>query len=558
MKTNRRQFIKTAGIGVVGLGIMGEGIDLWGGERFRRATPESQGVASRSIREFVAAANASGISWHSFMLLRHGQVVAEGWWKPYEPEFVHSLYSLSKSFTSTAIGLLVKEGKLDIHSKVVSFFPDDLPAAVSDNLGQVTVRSLLTMNTGHAEDTMPKMRASSDTWVRAYLAQPVGYAPGTHFLYNTGNTYMLGAILHKVTGQTLEDYLRPRLFQPLGFTGYDWEVSPQGLNTAGYGLRLKTEDIAKLGQLYLQKGRWKGNTILTGSWVDEATSKQTESQVNNGDWSQGYGYQWWRCTHGFYRGDGAYGQYCIVMPQYDAVMVVTSQTPDMQKSMNIIWDHIPGGMREGELPENGVEHAALKRELSMLELPVVKGGGSKGGGSKGEGSKGGGVKEEGAKEEGAKGGGKAISTGGGAVVSTSGGNAISTGGAWVIAANEFGINQLEFDLSDKGCVLNVLKGGRRTKLQFGWEKWVLNGPREAYVFGTADLVPMPSRVAGTATWIDEHTLRLNLRFVEAIFGDAITCRFEENGLKVEFLNSVSEMALKKSDDPRKVLEGRRG
>ena len=515
MNTNRRQFIKTAGIGIVGVSFMGEGIEeignIWRGEGFRRVTPESQGVSSRSIRDFVAAANASGISWHSFMLLRHGKVVAEGWWKPYEPEFVHSLYSLSKSFTSTAIGLLVKEGKLDIHAKVVSFFPDDLPATVSDNLQQVTVRSLLTMNTGHGADTIPKMRASSDTWVRTYLAQPVEYTPGTHFLYSTGNTYMLGAILHKVTGQTLEEYLRPRLLEPLGFTGYDWEVSPQGLNTAGYGLRVKTEDIAKLGQLYLQKGKWKGDTILTEAWVDEATSKQTESQVNNGDWSQGYGYQFWRCTHGFFRGDGAYGQFCIVMPQYDAVMVVTGQSPDMQKSMNIIWDHIPGGMKEGVLPENGVELAALKKDLSMLELPVAKGG---------EGKK-------------------------------------VAGGKWVIAENELGISEMVFDLSGKDCVVNVVREGRQTRLQFGWEKWMLNGPREMYVFRTGDMAPMPSRVAGAAAWVDEQSLRLNLRMVEAIFGDTITCRFEDSGLKIEFLNSVSELA-KKNDDPRKVLEGRRG
>jgi len=495
---------------------IGEIGNVWRGEGFRRGTPESQGVASRSIRDFVAAANASGISWHSFMLLRHGQVVAEGWWKPYEPEFVHSLYSLSKSFTSTAIGLLVKEGKLDIHAKVVGFFPDDLPATVSDNLKQVTVRSLLTMNTGHAADTIPKMRASSDTWVRTYLAQPVEFAPGTHFLYNTGNTYMLGAILHKVTGQTLEEYLKPRLFEPLGFTGYDWEVSPQGLNTAGYGLRVKTEDIAKLGQLYLQKGKWKGDTILPEAWVDEATSKQTESQVNNGDWSQGYGYQFWRCTHGFYRGDGAYGQFCIVMPQHDAVMVVTGQSPDMQKSMNIIWDHIPGGMKEGVLPENGVELAALKKELAALELPVAKGGDPVVGGKK------------------------------------------LAGGRWVIAENELGISELVFDLSEKDCVMNVVRDGRRTKLQFGWEKWMLNGPRERYVFRTGDMAPMPSRVAGAAAWVGEHSLRLNLRMVEAIFGDTITCRFEGTGLKVEFLNSVSELALKMNDDPRKVLEGRRG
>ena len=535
MSTNRRQFIKTAGMGIVGVSLLGEVEDVWWGEGFGRATPESQGVSSRSIRDFLAAANASGISWHSLMLVRHGQVVAEGWWKPYEPGFVHSLYSLSKSFTSTAIGLLVKEGKLDIHASVVSFFPDDLPGTVSENLRQVTVRSLLTMNTGHAEDTMPKMRASSANWVRTWLAQPVEYAPGTHFLYNTGNTYMLGAILHKVTGLTLEDYLKPRLFQPLGFTGYDWEVSPQGLNTAGYGLRVKTEDIAKLGQLYLQKGKWKGSEILTGQWVDEATSKQTESQVNNGDWSEGYGYQFWRCTHGFYRGDGAYGQFCIVMPQYDAVLAVTGQSPDMQKSMNIIWDHIPGGMKDGVLPENSEEQMALKKELSLLELPVVAGGISVLPGVK-------------------KGGGSSLAERGGGSVPA----AAYDRKHWVLAENEFGIRRLMFDFSEKGGVLYVEKDGRPAKLEFGWGKWVLGRSREMYVFGAGGLFPMPSRVAGTASWVSDHELRLNLRFVEAIFGDTLICRFEGSELKVGFLNSVAETATKKTVDPRKGLEGRIG
>jgi CubicO group peptidase (beta-lactamase class C family) len=349
---------------------------VWGRDglsSFPRASPESQGVSSQAIRAFVAAANASGISWHSFMLVRHGQVVAEGWWKPFEPGLVHSLYSLSKSFTSTAIGLLVKEGALDIHAPLISFFPDDLPATVPDNLRQVTVRSVLTMNTGHDADTMPKMRASPDAWTRTYLAQPVPFAPGSHFLYNTGNTYMLGAIIYKLTGKTIEQYLGPRLFQPLGITGYDWEVSPQGLNTGGYGLRVKTEDIAKLGQLYLQKGNWKGGTILSESWVQEATSFQTTSQTGNADWSQGYGYQFWRCTHGFYRGDGAFGQYCIVMPELDAVLAVTSQSADMQQSLNIIWDHLPAAMQGGNLPENRSELEGLKAELAALTLPVVKG-----------------------------------------------------------------------------------------------------------------------------------------------------------------------------------------
>lgn len=532
MDNNRRQFIKTAGIVGAGVGFLGLGgiralggvgglADMDGfdgvrdaGGRFQRASPESQGVSSQAIRKFVAAANASGISWHSMMLLRHGQVVAEGWWKPYESQFVHSLYSLSKSFTSTAIGLLVKEGKLDIHAKVISFFPNDLPASVSDNLQQMTVRSLLTMNTGHGEDTMPKMRASSDNWVRTYLAQPVEFAPGTHFLYNTGNTYMLGAIVHHITGETLESYLGPRLFQPLGITGYDWEVSPQGLNTAGYGLRVKTEDIASLGQLYLQKGSWKGSTILPSAWVEEATSAQTTSQVNNGDWSEGYGYQFWRCTHGCYRGDGAYGQFCIVMPELDAVLAVTSQSPDMQKSLNIIWDNLLPGIQAAALPENPGEQGELKKELAVLGLPVVKGS----------------VRSSEASKYNKK--------------------------KWTLADNEFGVGSLELSFSGKGCVLSALAGGKVTNMEFGWENWVLNSPREAYMFRTGQMAPMPSRLAGTATWINDHTLQLNVRFVEAIFGDRITFMFDGDSVSVSFLNSVDETAVKKNPDPRKPISGK--
>ena len=470
MSTNRRQFIKTAGAGLVGLGISPAFARMYpfripdGQFDFPRASPESQGVSSRAILDFIAAANASGISWHSFMLLRHGQVVAEGWWKPFESKYVHSLYSLSKSFTSTAIGLLVKERKLDIHAPVVSFFPSDLPATVSENLKQVTVRHLLTMNTGHGEDTIPKMRASHDTWVRTWLAQPVEFAPGTHFLYNTGNTYMLGAILNKITGQTLEQYLKPRLFEPLGIVGYDWEVSPQGLNTAGYGLRVKTEDIAKLGQLYLQKGSWKGASILPSAWVTEATSAQTTSQVNNGDWSEGYGYQFWRCTHGAYRGDGAYGQYCIVMPEQDAVLAVTSQTPDMQKSLNIMWEHVLPGMKAGTLPEDVAGEKELKKSLAGLMLPVVKG----------------------------------------AVTSPSA--ARYQGKKWTVADNELGVKTLEFGFSGKGCRLSVGTGDKVKTLETGWEHWVVNPSHEPYAFKAGDMVPMPTAIAGTATWINDQTL----------------------------------------------------
>lgn len=516
MHTNRRQFIRMAGTGIAGFGLMPavNGISqlyhTHESSDFPRKSPESQGVSSEAIRRLlVAVSEASGVTWHSFMLLRHGNVVAEGWWKPFESMFVHSLYSLSKSFTSTAIGLLVKEGRLDIHAKLTSFFPNDLPADPGGNLGQMTVRHLLTMNSGHGEDTMPKMRASNDTWIKTYLLLPVAFAPGSHFLYNTGNTYMLGAILHQITGETLERYLTPRLFKPLGIMGYDWETSPQGLNTAGYGLRVKTEDIAKLGQLYLQKGTWKGKTILPESWVEEATGFQTTSQVNNGDWSQGYGYHFWRCTHNAYRGDGAHGQFCLVMPEQDAVLAITGQSPDMQKSLNVVWDHLLEGMKAGALPEDKAGQAALKKELSQLGLPVAKG----------------------------------------SVLSSL--SSAYNKKKWILSSNDFGIADLQFEFSDKGCKLTTAA----STITFGWEMWVVNNNRERYVFNKGDLLPVPSRMAGTATWINDSTLQLNVRFVEAIFGDRITCVFNNSNLSVAFLNSQAEMALKMTDG-REGLAGK--
>ena len=254
-------------------------------------------------------------------------MVAEGWWKPFEAEYKHTLYSLSKSFTSSAIGFLVNEGKISVDDQVIKFFPDETPLLPSENLKAMKIKHLLTMNTGHDTDTMPILRQfENQSWVKSFLEHPVIHQPSSHFLYNTGATYILGAIVHKMTGQTLEEYLEPRLFKPLDIKGYYWEKSPQGLNTAGFGLRLSTEDIAKFGQFYLQKGKWNSKQLLPESWIKEATDKRTESQSGDNEWSQGYGYQFWRCKPGFYRGDGAFGQFCMVMPEQDDVLVMTCES----------------------------------------------------------------------------------------------------------------------------------------------------------------------------------------------------------------------------------------
>jgi CubicO group peptidase (beta-lactamase class C family) len=330
-----------------------------------RSSPEKQGVATAQIVEFIETANQKVQSMHSFMLLRNGHVVAEAWWHPESKDKPHVLWSLSKSFTSTAVGLAVAEGKLSIDDRVVSFFPDFVPKESSNNLQSMRVRDLLTMSTGHQDEV--NLRTEKD-WTKAFLAHPVPHKPGTHFKYNTPATYMQSAIVQKVTGEKVVDYLQSRLFQPLGIVAPKWDESPEGISLGGYGLYLKTEDIAKFGQLLLQKGKWNGKQIVPSQWIEQATSKQ----VSNGsdpsrDWDQGYGFQFWRCRHNAFRGDGKDGQFCIVLPDQNAVVAITANTSDMQAELNVVWDKLLPAFRSEPLPENPTEVAKLVQLTEQLK-----------------------------------------------------------------------------------------------------------------------------------------------------------------------------------------------
>jgi CubicO group peptidase (beta-lactamase class C family) len=336
-----------------------------------RSTPEEQGVSSSRVLSFVEAADERIDAMHSFMLVRHGHVVAEGWWSPYDAGTRHTLYSLTKSFTSTAVGMAVAEGRMTVDDLVLSAFPEDAPAETSDQLKAMRVRDLLSMSTGHhAEAAL----GTSEPWTRSFLAQPVAHKPGTFFLYNTPGSYMLSAMVQKAVGTTVLEYLGPRLFEPLGIEDPVWTSSPQGVTIGGYGLNIRTEDIARFGQLYLQKGQWKGRRLLPGAWVEAATSRQ----VSNGskpesDWEQGYGYQFWRCRHRAYRGDGAFGQFCIVMPEQDAVVAITSGVKDMQSVMNLVWDQLLPALQPARLRADAASQQKLKRTLAKLTLRPQQG-----------------------------------------------------------------------------------------------------------------------------------------------------------------------------------------
>jgi CubicO group peptidase (beta-lactamase class C family) len=340
-----------------------------------RSAPEAQGISSHDVAIFVQEAEKRLNALHSFMLVRHGHVVAEGWWAPYAAAERHMLFSLSKSFAATAVGFAVAEGRLKVTDRLLAFFPDAAPAEPDGNLAAMTLQDLLTMRSGHAQDTLGQLFEGPDArWTRTFLSLPVAHRPGTHFVYNTGATYMVSAVLQRVTGQSLLDYLTPRLFAPLGIESPVWDKSPEGVDLGGFGLSVTTEDIARFGQFHLQRGQWQGRQLLSAAWIEEATAPHADNSANdNVDWQQGYGYQFWRCRHGAYRGDGAFGQYFIVFPEQDAVLAITAGLSDMAAELNLVWEQILPSLRPGPLPADPAAVERLRTRLAALTLPAPKG-----------------------------------------------------------------------------------------------------------------------------------------------------------------------------------------
>jgi CubicO group peptidase (beta-lactamase class C family) len=466
-----------------------------------RSTPEAQGISSAAIQSFVQAADSGIDGMNSFMLVRHGRVVAEGWWGPYDARTPHVLYSLSKSFTSTAVGMAIAERKLSLDDEVLKFFPNEAPAQPSANLRAMRVRDLLRMNSGHV--TEPRLFGQVDssmrsaTWVKRFFEHPVTYKPGTHFLYNSPATYMLSAIVQKVTGQTVLDYLEPRLFVPLGIQKPTWVASPEGISAGAYGMSVRTEDIAKFGQLYLQKGVWNGQRIIPAAWVDEATALQTSNGSSpRSDWDQGYGYQFWRSRHG-YRGDGAFGQYMLILPQYDAVVAITSGVRDMQAVMNLVWDKLLPEMKAAPLAPNAVAQRELTAKLGALTMRTSPG--------------------------------KPTSP-----------LASAVSGRWYeLPENPRGIRAVSLDLSSSAPALLVRTASGETRTPFGLGKWVRT--RTGFANGMERMLSVPEQpqVAASGAWTADSVFRVKLVAPETPFYSTMDFRFDGDRLVLEGEQNVS-------------------
>lgn len=467
-----------------------------------RSTPEALNISSQGIQQFLDAVESEKKhEVHSLMVLRKGQVAAEGWWSPYGPESKHTMYSVSKTFTASAIGLAVAEGKLKVTDKVVSFFPESLPATVSPYLAELEIKDLLSMTVGHDKSFNQEVFTEED-WGKAFLSMPIANKPGTKFLYNTSASYILSAIIQKVSRNSLLEYLQPRLLDPLGITGVDWETDLDGVPVGGWGIRVKTEDMAKLGQLFLQKGHWNGKQILPESWIEQANTMKimqepdalAEKMAAN-DWIQGYGYQMWRSRFNSYRADGAFGQYILILPELDGVIAITSETSDMQGLLDLVWKYL--------LPAfdgNGATEKNLDKNLKNLSLAPVKGKSNK--------------------------------------------------------KLEKEINKSTYHIDNHNNMVNIfnlkfLKGNSRMTLKVGEEshefllgsgEWVLGttdrkGPN-LFHFAQNQLEGLaPFKVAGSYAWKDSETLEIKLKYYESPHTETILITFEGDQAEIVFKNS---------------------
>lgn len=518
---NRRLFLKKTALGAAGIGIMnafpGFSQSIIQSVPFvlPRSTPEKQGISSANILKFLDAAAKSKQEFHSLMIIRHGYVVAEAWWAPYSSEHRQQLYSVSKSFTSTAIGFAVTEGLLSVDDPVIKFFPDVLPAEISENLASLKVKHLLSMSVGHAKDSIMIMEASPTgvTWEETFLSQPVVFKPGTQFMYNSGASYMLSSIVKKVTGQTAHEYLRPRLYDPLEISDATWTENFEGVNMGASHLRMKTENLAKFGQLYLQKGKWNGKQVLSEAWIAEATSKQIENGKNDSSWGFGYGYQFWLNPPGGFRADGAFGQFSMVLPKQDAVVVITSESIDTKTVMQLVWDELVPAMTNASLPENSAESKKLRTDLKGLKYDPPK-------------------------------------------METHSATAVKISGKeYLLDKNVFNAKAVSFRFVDDQCIFTLKEDGKPDiVITNGMNSWIREGNLKPLPHSLFSLrrIDFDSIVAASATWQNENTLLLTWRLIETVHSDSLTCIFDGDKLTIKFQFSVARLQ-NKPDDRADIL-----
>ena len=480
-------------------------------KEFPRTTPEAVGIPSASIEWLLDRLEEGWTEPHGLMIMRHGKVCAEGWWAPYATGIRHGLQSHTKTYAATAVGIAYTEGLLKLTDRIVDIFPDEIPENPSENLKKLTVRDVLCMGCGM--DTMP--RPSKD-WIREFLATPVNHVPGTTFMYNSTGSTFLGAIVRKLTGLGLHDYLKPRLFDKIGIDAENlrWITMPDGMEVGGGGLFATTEDNLRLMKLYADGGVWEGERILAEDYVKLATSKQNDSATERAvnppaeDNFVGYGFQIWMCRpKGVYRADGAMGQFTIVFPERDMLLAITENASGStggampHKALDTIWkwmDALPGPETE-ILPEDPEASAHLARRMQMLALPAPR------------------RSPESPLQEKINGSTYAV---------TDGYFALADAGMVRFMSGEDrpgGAKALSLTFAENACTLTCLVDGKPQSLTAAMDGTRLRN----------ELPGMPSIALCSGCWEADNVFRLRLRMVETCNETSITFTFSGDQAQVE-------------------------
>lgn len=453
-----------------------------------RSSPQDQGADPQAILNFLD--DVRELELHSFMLARHGNVIAEGWWWPYRADRPHMMHSLTKSVAVCGIGLALEEGRFKLDDKVISFFPDELPAKVDDKLAAMTVSDLLTMRTGHAGEVSGSVwRQIRTSWVAEFFKLPVVHQPGTTFVYSSAASFMLSAIITKTTGEKLRDYLEPRLFAPLGISDLQWDVGPGGINPGGNGLTWSTADSLKLGILHAQLGRWNGRQVLSEQWVRAATSEKVPGE---------YGYQWWMGPNKSYYALGLFTQLSIVFPEHDAVLATTCAIDGSKHLLPLVWKHFPSAF--GATKSDARVSATLRERTEKLRLlPPFE-------------------------------------------PKSSPLAAKISGRTFAVETNVDGVQNVRLDFTADRCIFKMRDARGEHEVANGIRDW-LEG--DTSITGNElhhQYQPDRMRVVAGARWLDERTLEMTWQFVETAFRDRVVCRFDGDRMTLDRSVNVNSAA----------------
>lgn len=450
--------------------------------QLERTSPEAEGVSSKAVMAMMdSLTSLPGVDIHSIVVARNGKVIGEAYPAPFSDEYKHTLYSCSKTFVSTAIGIAIGENRLRLTDRVAPLFAGELPDTISENLAGITVRDLLTMTAGIVPDW--EMRNHRKDWIHGYLSKPVS-EPGKQFQYDSLCTYMLSAIVEKVTGMNTLDYLKLHVFTPMGITDVEWEESPEGYNTGGWGLHIQPESMTAFGQLILNKGNWHGKQLIPSDWVEAMTSRQQEAGKED------YCYQMWQCDYpGAVRADGAYGQYIIMIPDRNMVVTITQcSSMDGLKERGIIWRTLMPGVGSEPLAA-GKDYKKLLEKQKSYSLALPQG--------------------------------KASSKQAAAV----------DGKTIELAENELGWKSLTLHFSKGAVVASVeCADGDRCSMELGYKKWKIS-EIEAYppysIMAQERFKGLEKRfhTGGAYAWASSSKLVMDLQYVDWISSLLITVDF---------------------------------